>query len=373
MGDPFGSWIPQQLFDWKSPNLDYLGSQCFQSGQQDHIPSHMNSSIPMVSPNGNLGTHPFQELPHSRVHGQTNEHDSWFYGLPHFRQAIMPDLDSVLPRERLYSGPKSMINPIAESDSGGQKRFLVFDQSGDKTTLIFSSGVVPPAPCLTSWSPKPIVASKLNNECPVSKEPLNLQLNLVSTENDHDCAGLESEMPEDTEELNALLYSDGDSDCSDDDDDEVTSTDHSPSTMTAHNSPRGLLNSSKAEVVASSDGSSTRKRKLFDGAHSDDKPSRVDTASSVKVDIKVSEYEDDAESRCFDGMDSASSENPGCEFGNKRLRIEKIRETVNVLQNLIPGGKSRDAVVVLDEAIHYLKSLKVKAEALGLTGLAGEW
>ncbi|CAI0467752.1 unnamed protein product [Linum tenue] len=329
----------------------------------------MNSRIPMVSPNGNLGTHPFQELPHSKVDGQTNEHGSWFYGSPHFREAFMPDLDSALLKGSLYSAPKPIINPITESATGCQKRFLVFDQSGDQTTLIFSSDVAPPAPCHTSWSPKPIVAaSKFNNAQHVSEEPLNLQLNLTSTENDHGRTRFESEMQEDTEELNALLYSDDDTDCTDDED-EVTSTDHSPSTMTAHNKPGGLSNSSKTEEVGSSDGWTRKKRKRFDGVHSDDMPSLVDTASSVKVESKVSEYEDDAESKCCGGFNAASSENLGSEFDSKRMTKKRIRETVNILQNLIPDGEGKDAVAVLDEAIHYLKSLKVKAKALGLTAI----
>ncbi|KAK0576830.1 hypothetical protein LWI29_023981 [Acer saccharum] len=137
-------------------------------------------------------------------------------------------------------------------------------------------------------------------------------------------------MHEDTEELNALLYSDDDSDYTDDD--EVTSTGHSPSTMTAHEKLDWFEGST--EEVASSAGP-TKKRN------------------------------DDAESSC------ANSQYPRCGemgslSGNKRMRNEKIRETVNVLRSIIPGGKGKDTMVVIDEAIDYLKSLKLKAKAFGL-------
>jgi len=55
--------------------------------------------------------------------------------------------------------------------------------------------------------------------------------------------------------------------------------------------------------------------------------------------------------------------------GNKRMKRERIRETVNILQGIIPGVRGKDAMVVLDETIHYLKSLKLKAMALGLNAL----
>ncbi|CAN1340823.1 Transcription factor bHLH145 [Linum perenne] len=326
----------------------------------------MNPSFPMVSNDGNLSAHPYNELPHSRV-GLTSENGGWFYGVSPspLRQAFLPAPELAI-KERLYSAPhgncRSMINPNVESGSG-QKRFLVFDQSGDQTTLIFSSRVGPPAECFTSWSPKPVVASKLDKNNLGTTEPLDLKLNPLSTEevSENDRTGFMSEMQEDTEELNALLYSDGDTDCSDDD--EVTSTGHSPSTMTAHNTPDSF--DENREEIASSDGS-TRKRKLFDGIYND-MPSLVDTASSGKA-SKVSRYDDaDAESRCCEGFDmSLASGEVDSEIGVRTMRKERIRETVSILQNLIPGGKGKDAVMVLDEAIQYLRCLRGNAKAMGL-------
>ncbi|XP_048437380.1 transcription factor SAC51-like [Pyrus x bretschneideri] len=164
-------------------------------------------------------------------------------------------------------------------------------------------------------------------------------------------------MHEDTEELNALLYSDGDSDYTEDD--EVTSTGHSPSTMTVHDKQNWF------EEVASSDGMN-KKRKLFDEVY-DHVRSVMDTASSKKHNRPL-ELEDDAESSCACNRSSGLREVDSF-TSNKKMRKEKIRETINILQNIIPDGKGKDAMVVLDEAIHYLKSLKLKAKALGLDSL----
>lgn len=359
MGGDCGSWFPQQQFNWQSPNLNYLGAP-LHVGQKDTIPSLMNPGSDMISANGTL-THLLPDAPHSLV-GQANEPCSWFYCLPQFQQAFIPALNSVL-KEKLPSAPYNNHKEatIPKSEAGcAQKRFLVFDQSGDQTTLIFSSGIGTSVQCFTSWSTKPTVAYNLNGEGPGTKENLDLNLGPMSTDvfDEKNGTDLQSEMHEDTEELNALLYSDDDSDYTEDD--EVASTGHSPSTMTAHYKQDWLEGST--EEVASSDGLNN-KRKMFDWVGSD-APSLMDTASSVKS-IRGFEYEDDAESRCANGMNSVSV-GMGSELCNKRMRKERIRETVSILQDLIPGGKGKDAIVVLDEAIHYLKSLKHKVKDLGL-------
>ncbi|KAJ9146502.1 hypothetical protein P3X46_028759 [Hevea brasiliensis] len=358
MGEDWGSWFHQQQFDWQSPNLNYLGAP-YNLGQQYTAPSFMNSGTDMVSIKGTLPVYPPPELSHLHV-GQAEEPHGWFYRLPCFRQAFMPALNSGL-KEKLVTVPcvdhKEAIAPKVEPGCHQQK-FLVFDQSGDQTTLIFSSGTGAPVQCFTSWSPNPIAAYNLKREDHGTKENIHLEAisaNQFGGKNDTE---LQSDMHEDTEELNALLYSDDDSDSTDDD--EVTSTGHSPSTMTAHNNQDWFEGS--IEEVASSDGS-TKKRKLFEGGYSV-LPALMDTASSMKP-IRSCEFEDDAESRCEDGLDWTSGE-MNSEPTKKRIRKERIRETVSILQNIIPGGKGKDATVVLDEAINYLKSLKLKAKALGL-------
>ncbi|KAK9269972.1 hypothetical protein L1049_025545 [Liquidambar formosana] len=367
MGEDCGSWLPQQHFDWQSPNLDSLRATqpSLHSGQQDTISAYMNPCTNMLTPNGTLPVCAFPELPQSWA-AHTNEPHGWFYCLPRFRQAFAPASNPIF-KEKLpasaYENCRDAIKPNAGSTCA-QKRFLVFDQSGDQTTLIFSPGIGAPVHCLTSWGPKPPGAYNLNGEdLGTKRNPIHHSGPILTDEfNENHGTDVGSEMHEDTEELNALLYSDDDSDYTEDD--EVTSTGHSPSTMTAQ-VKQDWFGGGITEEVASSDGP-TKRRKLFDGGFHV-LPSLMDTASSVKQ-KRSSEYEDDAESSCGNGKNPRSGENDSLS-GNKRTRKERIRETVSILQSIIPGGEGKDAIMVLDEAIHYLKSLKLKAKALGLDTL----
>ncbi|KAL5777331.1 hypothetical protein ACOSP7_010257 [Xanthoceras sorbifolium] len=360
MGRGCGSWFPQQQLDWQSPNLDFSNSPM----QHNVISPIMNPGTNMVSPNGTLPVNGYLGLPHSHV-VQTNENPGWFYCLPRFRQAFTPVFNSIL-KEQLPASHCEHFGETIKPKAGpgcAQKKFLVFDQSGDQTTLIFSSGIGNPVKCPTSWSPKPPGAYNLTKEDLGFKGDANHSSvpNSIDEFDENNGTDLQSEMHEDTEELNALLYSDDDSDYSDDD--EVTSTGHSPSTMTADEKLDWIEGST--EEVASSAGP-TKKRKLFDRDH-DDVGSLVPTASSVKFNPHL-DSEDDAESSCANGQNPRYGE-MGSLSGSKRMRNEKIRETVSVLRSIIPGGKGKDAMVVIDEAIDYLKSLKLKAKAFGVDSL----
>ncbi|RVW65315.1 Transcription factor bHLH145 [Vitis vinifera] len=318
-----GSWLPHQHPGWLSPDLNTLSAPLgLELEQQNIISAYMN-------PCPNLA-------------------------FTHASNSIL--------KEKLPAGPygnSRVVNAPNVISECAQKRFLVFDQSGDQTTLVFSSVIGTPGQCLTSWSPKPSGAHNLSGGEEGTKRDLIYHQGPILTDESNENGGtdVQSEMHEDTEELNALLYSDDEYSYSEDD--EETSTGHSPSTMTVYDRQEWL--EGEAEEVASSDGSNKR-RKLFNGDFN--VPSLMDTASSAKPDNSL-EYEDDAESSCADGNNPEPGEIQSFS-GNKRSRKDRIRETVNILQSLIPGGKGKDAIVVLDEAIHYLKSLKLKAKALGL-------
>ncbi|XVF64868.1 hypothetical protein PTKIN_Ptkin09bG0201200 [Pterospermum kingtungense] len=357
MEEGCGSWFPQQRFDWQSPNMNSLAAP-HPFEQQSTNPFWMNSRTNMVSTTGTLPVYANPELPCLRV-GQVDEPCGWFYCLSRFRQGFVPVSNSSLKEQPPANHHDNhMENVIPNTGSGcAQKRFLVFDQSGDQTTLILSSAFGTPIKCLTSWGSKPPAGCNFNGEDPIAKVNPSLHSAPISTDVfDDNGIDVQSEMHEDTEELNALLYSDDDSDYSEDE--EVTSTGHSPSTMMAHDEQfEGGI-----EDVASSTGL-TKKRKLLDCCN-DYVPLLIDTASSVNPDRR-SKFEDDADSSCANSlnpgsgdMDSASS--------NKRMRKDKIRETVNVLRSIIPGGEGKDAIVVIDEAVNYLKSLKLKAKTLGV-------
>ncbi|XP_026658296.1 transcription factor SAC51 [Phoenix dactylifera] len=227
-----------------------------------------------------------------------------------------------------------------------RKRFLVFDHSGDQTRLIFS-------PSGTLF---------------MSPGPLNPGLDLQGSKETSVSDGHGGEeMHEDTEEIDALLYSDSD----DDREEEEASTGHSPVEMTG----------GSAEEVASSTVPAAKRRRV--DAELD--ASLADTASSVvavadqyhelHADCRTKDSSDDAESSCVRGGEKRGVAEEELEkrhdsnHGNKRLKRARIQETVGVLRRIIPGGKGKDVATILDEAIRYLMSLELKTKALGATPL----
>ncbi|GFP90157.1 transcription factor bhlh145 [Phtheirospermum japonicum] len=274
-----------------------------------------------------LYTKPVCENPHSRnapsfpcsglQHSNLNEPNysrNWLYNTPHFHNAFPPVFDfGKIPT----TGP-----------TPPPKRFLVFDQSGDKTTLIYntSGAHTPPVQFIASRAPNPLTPyNSTKDEFRVCSNPLN------PSTNDKNIDDNSREDEEDSDELDALLCSD--SDFSEDDDDEETSTGHSPSTMTDD----GVRDSAEeiGEEVDSVFAVPAKRRRISDG------PALGD---------------DDALSVCGD-VDNQCS---------KRMRREKIHETLSALRSVIPNAEGKDAIFVIDEAIKYLRSLKVEAKALGL-------
>ncbi|KAJ1687227.1 hypothetical protein LUZ63_018617 [Rhynchospora breviuscula] len=171
--------------------------------------------------------------------------------------------------------------------------------------------------------------------------------------------GTESEMHEDSEEIDALLYSDSDEYIIE----EEASTGQSP------------VNYITGEEVASTT-MHPKKRRL--GMDLD--VSLIDTATSAKY----CDYSNnnrlecsDAESSCVGGgeeRETLEGEGDGIENEemsersdciDMNLKRKRIQETVGLLRRIIPGGKGKDAAAILDEAISYLKSLKLKAKSLG--------
>ena len=352
MGEGCGFSFPQQRFDWLSHDLSYLAAP-HPLVQQNTNPQLVNSGIDMVSVPRTLPDYANPGIIPQLQVGQVNEPCGWFYCSPHYWQGLLP----------ASTNPYEYYNEKIVSKAGlgcAQKRFLVFDQSGDQTTLIFSSAIGTPTKCLSSWGPKSPAAGNFNGDVPMAKATRNLHSGPISTDvSYHKGTDVQSEMHEDTEELNALLYSDDDSEYSEDE--EVTSTGHSPSTMTAQDEQ---FEGGSEEVDSST--RLIKKRKLLDGSYGC-LPLLMDTANSGNFN-RYSEYEDDADSSCAKGQNPGSGDTDSSS-SNKRMRKDKIRETVTVLRSIIPGGEGKDAVAVLDEAINYLKSLKLKAKTLGLNTL----
>ncbi|XP_042478872.1 transcription factor bHLH144 [Macadamia integrifolia] len=82
------------------------------------------------------------------------------------------------------------------------------------------------------------------------------------------------------------------------------------------------------------------------------KPSKRKMSSSVQ--------------KLYSGSNSSSSSSSNSSSERKRLRMKKM---VKALRGIVPGGDEMNTVAVLDEAVRYLKSLKVEVEKLGIGDL----
>lgn len=376
MGENCKTWTHQVQFS-QSPNLSSFCAP-FDMGKQNAATAAMNPGVDMNMNSRNEAVPPAyasSALPYMQS-GHLNEPHGWFYCLPRFRQGFTcpPNFiseDKLPPASQL----KGFKEETTQNEESGfpQKQFLVIDQTGDQTTLIYSSRFGRPVECLGSWDSKYRGCNNLNanNDEPSSRRDVNHVVGAEPTfdykvdENEKQETEIESEMHEDTEEINALLYSDSDGYSTEDD--EVTSTGHSPSTMTTHcnQEPYGGI----AEEVASSSPGKTKKRKLFDVAYDDD-VQFMDTASSLKrnrpCNLNQDKADDDAESRCSGSNYGQGSGAKGSLEGTKKTRKEKIQNVLSILQCIVPNGKDKNPIQLLDDAIHCLNSLKLKARALGL-------
>ncbi|KAL6519420.1 hypothetical protein OROGR_018740 [Orobanche gracilis] len=276
---------------------------------------------------------PFSGLQQLNTDGP-NHPQNRLYDMPNFHNAFHPVFDFGRKNSSSTMGPT---HPA--------KKIIVFDKSCDKTTLIYSSWAHNPIQLGAYWLPNPPTT------CNMTKEELRIISNPLhpSTDNgsiDYNSGDFtEDEMHEDTEEINALLFSDS---VFSEDDDEETSTGHSPITMT-DNAVRDSAGET-GEEVDSFDGPATKRRKISDGCYKNVGPILEN---------------DDAEPMSGDNVRYDR---------RKRLSREKVHETLRALQSVIPScvipnAKGKDSVAVIEEAIDYLRSLKMKVKSFGLDAL----
>lgn len=341
MGEDCRSWLSHSHGDWQLPKLNSVDDDPLDLELGLGQPSGASG---FTGSNANLISTTKPSPPHTQA-GENKPH-GWFYCFPRYRQAFVPLPNSGIMK-RLPSTYED-IRQISAHDArpnSGQKRFIVFDRSADQKRLFVSSfaacpPIRPPPP---PWSPATYEACNLSSEHPGIEAPHSHVLPLGDV-NESRRADAGSELHEDTEELNALLYSDDD----DSEEDEEKSTGHSPGAMSNHYNSE-WIDEGTADTCF-------KRQKLNDGGYADsEKPDRY---------VEFNDYADDAESSCADSLNARPDKM--CSFaGDRRMRNKKIRETVRVLRSIIPRGKCDSAVVVLDEAIQYLKSLKCKAKSLG--------
>lgn len=244
------------------------------------------------------------------------------------------------------------------------KKFLIFDHSGDQTRLFFSPSF-PPQNELLSRKTFDFDDNGLGHGKLTALVEHRSPGKLIIQEQLDRSYSYGSERPEDTEEINALLYSD-DGDV-DGEDDEVTSTGHSPFPVQGGCHEHAQFGELTGDI-ASSDGSSKRQR-LHDGGYR--KSSLKDTASSVQL-RRSHRYDDDDDddtgSSCVKGTEFKGQEQSPHSHASKKKA--KIHEMLKTLETIIPGLKSnlksKDPLSIFDEAIDYLKQLRLKAKELGL-------
>ncbi|CAN8264393.1 unnamed protein product [Cochlearia groenlandica] len=217
-----------------------------------------------------------------------------------------------------------------------QKRLLIFDQSGDQTRLLQFPF---PLRIPSQASAEPAKLSELHGLEEAFKEDRE-------EFNENHSNAKESEMHEDTEEINALLYSDDD-DYDDDDcqsDDEVMSTGHSPYPTEQFCNKRELQET---------DGPFKR-QKLWDNDNNIRHSSSLEgTKSSTK--LNGSSFLKDKK---LPGSNISTKEDTGSGLSNEQSRKDKIHTALKILESIVPGAKRNEALLLLDEAIDYLKLLK---------------
>ncbi|XP_047981537.1 transcription factor bHLH143-like [Salvia hispanica] len=208
-----------------------------------------------------------------------------------------------------------------------QRRFLIFDQSKNHTRLFFSPSFSTLNRMFLSKTPASANGSfaKVDahvNHC-ISKKPVVEE----KWDENHPSYG-KGEMDEDTDEINALLYSDSD------EDDEVTSTGHSL--------PLSL--DELTEEVARADHKSSKRKRLLDIR---DEKSSFETSRRRLP----HSYEGDEMGSRYSGDD------------DRRKKV-KIREALKLLESIIPGLDESDPLSIIDGAVAYLKAMKSEAESL---------
>ncbi|XP_021851545.2 transcription factor bHLH143 [Spinacia oleracea] len=262
---------------------------------------------------------------------------------------------------RLDEKPSTCELPCAQ-----QKKYLIFDRSGNETRLIFSSlcpraeNLTTPVPASPAWNLPAeesfgayhqYVAEKQGK---IAEQAWTKTHALCEESGENEIIDEISEMREDTEEINALLYSedddddddglddDDDCDCEEDDDDEVSSG-HSPLAKEMRDCEKQEEQECEKDL--------------------DNEVGSLERCSKrQKGGVRESPvYYEGVKSNDGDFMNERMM---WPTIGSKRPRKDKIHDTLRVLESIIPDLKSKDPLVILDKAISYLKGLKYNAETM---------
>ncbi|XVF67263.1 hypothetical protein PTKIN_Ptkin10aG0106500 [Pterospermum kingtungense] len=372
------SWFYPQHSSWQLPELSCM-STSLDPRQPECLPTFVNPgaeffprsmSIPgSVVPGTNHGIDVLpanMEMP-GTANISVSKTEQKFH--PHeLLQQFCPCFPTSLPSPGTYLNEQQFM--IAKGQSGRatakvsgslQKGLVIFDQSASQTRLIYGS-VHPSSQYATTATTEMASCLDLHESQAVKTNPfISTPPTLPEEYDENHLNAEENETHEDTEELNALLYSDEEDDDHYDDEDEVLSTDHSLVGFKQNYQNLDHVCDIMDEV-ASSNGPSKRQKLLNAGQK---QSIMVDAASSVKLEGSHGhEYDSDAESSYAIGQNQR--EYMDSNLRNKQSKKDKIRLTLKILEGIIPGAKGKNPLLVLDESIDYLKSLKLEAKALGV-------
>lgn len=324
MIEPSSSWISQRESAWQPHSFNYLTVNAA-PWQPEHMPTCVDSHY--VSAYMGSNGHNVCGTPADKG---VKIKDGWRFE----QNRPFPNIRTSLPTMNTYSNKHLLDFPSGndrketpyETSYSQQKKFLIFDRSGEETRMVLS--------CLCSpiCNGATVNAFKSEKSCP--KLP-----DLSEDSGENHLIGEGSDYHEDTEEINALLYSSDDD--IDGDEDEI-STGRSPNAM-----DDGFNNAEEGEDFdeVSSLWCSSKRQKLLEGGSNSKMPS-METKSMTKSATRL--YEDESV--------------VNLSLSWKRKRMHKIHGTLRVLQKLVPDSKTQDPLVIIDETISYLKSLKDKSQ-----------
>ncbi|KAK4803946.1 hypothetical protein SAY86_003763 [Trapa natans] len=336
------SWVFHYHPAWKPPDLNGTGSK-FKPIKQES-----------VSPDSPFYPS-FARRPGCTVTGIPNPSF-------HHVQAFPSCLNLFQKNAPLPSHESCQENPTL--GSLGQ-RFFVFDQSEKGTRLIYGSSS-------HLFQESEILRMKTCDDFPVfkGKYPSNsVQFGLYNSifreeSGENDIDGEENDIHENSEEINALLYSEDDVDDHEEgeyEEDEVTSTGHSSSVLVQccgrHNKVENTL-----EVISNFSHLNKRQKLIT---------SRYNCSNSLHMDMPLTKLD----GSCRPGSDAdlsfmksqAREEDKFPLFDGDLCRKDMIRDKMKILEGIVPGAEGMDPVVILEKAIEYLKTLKLKAEVLGMS------
>lgn len=353
MGGADNSQLDFEHFAWQLHNHNSMNTS-IEIKQQESLPPYINPGNCLFSTCIGMQGFAIPPLPSFKVEQTNVVHGSRQCLSPHFQNSLGTPSPCQKEKESLhYAGPSGM--PVSKSTNGSySKGFLIFDQSGNQKRLMYAPMCPPlyfPSTVAENHGP-----GLLEEWIAGGIDSVKYFPNTLSNENY--IAGEESEMHENTEEIDALLYSDDDG-TGYSSDDEVTSTGHSPEMINEHYEKEEQCQETTTEV-ASSDGPRKRQR-VHDGGSIKSLP--IATVAGERVELQ--KFASDAGSSC--GMVHEEEAGTDVDFCTSSCKKDRIKETLRVLERLVPGAKGKDPLLVIDEAIEYLKSLKHEASTLGVS------